>query len=187
MNAVRRQRATAVNDPARSELLRLNDGREVIVRKIEPADSARIAASFQLLTADEIRRRFLNPLKALGDDHLHHLTHPAAGDEFVLVAAEPLPAGEALVGAVARLSRDSHDSARAEFAILVSHYLSSQGLGRLLMQRLIDWARRHGVVELWGDVMDDNAAMLALARRLGFRRANMVGASGLIRVSKRLP
>lgn len=184
MNAVRRKRTSAVPDPARSELLRLGDGRDVVVRAIDPADSAPIAESFQLLSDEEVRRRFLHPLKALGEEHLRKLTHPVAGDEFAVVAAEPLPPGEALVGAVARLSRDSHDSGRAEFAILVSHFLGGQGLGRVLMQRLIDWSQRHGVRELWGDVMEDNTAMLHLAHRLGFRRENMFGAPGLIRVSR---
>jgi RimJ/RimL family protein N-acetyltransferase len=176
-----------VPDPARSELLRLGDGRDVVVRPIDPADAQPIAASFHLLTEDEIRRRFLHPLKAFSEEHLRKLTHPVEGDEFAVVAAEPLPPGEALVGAVARLSRDSHDSGRAEFAILVSHVLGGQGLGRLLMQRLIDWSQRHGVRELWGDVMDDNTPMLELAGRLGFHRENMFGAPGLIRVSRQFP
>ena len=173
-------------DPARSELLRLGDGRDVVIRPIDPADSAPITESFQLLSEDEVRRRFLHPLKALSDEHVHKLTHPLEGDEFAIVAAEPLPPGEALVGAVARISRDSHDSHRAEFAILVSRFLGGQGLGRLLMQRLVDWSQRHGVRELWGDVMDDNTAMLQLAHRLGFHRENMFGAPGLIRVTRTL-
>ena len=185
MNAVRRKRSAASPDPARPELIRLGDGRDVVIRAIDPADSAPIAESFQLLSDDEVRRRFLHPLKALSAEHLRKLTQPAVGDEFTIVAAEPLPAGQALVGAVARLSRDTHDSARAEFAILVSHFLAGQGLGRLLMQRLIGWSQRHGIVELWGDVMDDNTAMLELAHRLGFHRENMFGAPGLIRVSRR--
>ena len=187
MNAVRRKRTTAPPDPARSELLRLNNGRDVVIRAIDPADSAPIAESFQLLSDDEVRRRFLHPLKALSEEHLRKLTRPVEGDEFAVVAAEPLPAGEALVGAVARLSRDSHDSSRAEFAILVSRFLGGQGLGRILMQRLIDWSERHGISELWGDVMEDNTAMLQLAHRLGFHRENMFGAPGLIRVSRHFP
>jgi RimJ/RimL family protein N-acetyltransferase len=187
VNAARRNRKTLLPDPARSELIRLGDGRDVVIRPIDPADAAPISESFQLLTDDEVRRRFLHPLKALSEEHLRKLTHPTESDEFVVVAAEPLPPGDALVGAVARLSRDSHDSSRAEFAILVSRFLGGQGLGRILMQRLIDWSQRHGVREVWGDVMEDNTAMLELAHRLGFHRENMFGAPGLIRVSRHFP
>jgi acetyltransferase len=60
------------------------------------------------------------------------------------------------------------DSRAAEFAIVVERQLSGLGLGALLMRRLIDYARSRGIVELWGDVLPDNAVMLALARSLGF-------------------
>jgi GNAT superfamily N-acetyltransferase len=171
----------------RAELMRLADGRELLIRPIQPADAAPIAASFHLLNEDEIRRRFLHILKALGEEHLHHLTHPQPGSEFVVVAAEPLPPGQALVAAVARLSRDRSDGSRAEFGILVSHFVVGLGLGKVLMQRLIEWASEGKVRVLWGDVMEDNRPMLELASTLGFARESVPGSAGLIRISLRLP
>ena len=185
MNAARRQRQPA--DPDRSELVRLADGRELTIRPIGPEDAAPIAAAFELLHEDEIRKRFLHALKALSEEHLQRLTHPVPDVEFAIVAAEPMPPGEALVSAVARLSRDDDDPTRAEFGLLVSHFVVGLGLGRLLLQRLIDWSGRHGVTELWGDVMDDNTPMLDLATRLGFHRESMRGSPGLIRISLRVP
>ena len=181
VNSVRRTRPPPA--PERSDLLRLADGRELVIRPICAEDAGPIAASFQLLNEDEVRRRFLHILKALSEEHLRQMTHPTPGLEFVVVAAEPLPPGEALVAAVARLARDGEAGERAEFGILVSHFVIGLGLGRTLLQRLIDWSRQHGVSELWGDVMDDNTAMLELAGRLGFRRETVPGSQGLIRVS----
>lgn len=158
----------------------------MVVRPIQPADAAPIAASFHLLNEDEVRRRFLHILKSLAEEHLRQLTHPATGSEFVVVAAEPLPPGEALVAAVARLSRDTHDPSRAEFGILVSHFVIGLGLGRLLMQRLIEWCRENAVTQLWGDVMDDNTPMLELATHLGFHRESMPGSQGLVRITLQL-
>ena len=43
-----------------------------------------------------------------------------------------------------------------------------QGLGRHLMQRLIDIARERGVQRLVGQVLIENAPMLHLMRSLGF-------------------
>jgi RimJ/RimL family protein N-acetyltransferase len=167
----------------RAERLRLSDGRELLIRPIDPADAEPIAASFQLLNEEEVRRRFLHLLKALSEIHLQHLTHPDPDSEFVVVAAEPLPAGEALVPAVARLARDNRDRSRAEFGILVSHFVTGLGLGRVLMLRLIEWARQNGVTELWSDVVENNTAMLDLATQLGFRKQAMFDSPGLIRVS----
>jgi len=158
----------------------------MVVRPIAPADAAPIAASYHLLNEDEVRRRFLHLLKALDEQHLRQLTEPDAQSEFVVVAAEPLPPGDALVAAVARLARDTDDAARAEFGILVSHFVVGRGLGRLLMQRLVEWCRENGVVELWGDVLEDNAPMLELAAHLGFTREVVAGSPGLVRVSLKL-
>lgn len=181
MNTVRRRRSRV--DTGRSERVILADARELVVRPIEPADAGPIAASFHLLNEDEVRRRFLHILKALSEEHLRQLTHPVSERDYVVVAAEPLPPGEALVGAVARLSRDRDDDARAEFGILVSHFVMGLGLGRLLMERLVEWAGVNGVHELWGDVMDDNTAMLELAARLGFHRETIHGSPGLVRIT----
>ncbi len=181
------RRPAARPDPERAEHVTLPDRRELVIRPICAEDAAPIAGAFQLLNEDEVRRRFLHILKALSETHLHQLTHPAPGKEFVIVAAEPLPPGEALVPAVARLSRDDDEPARAEFGLLVSHFVVGLGLGRLLLERLVEWSGRHGVRELWGDVMDDNTPMLELVTRLGFRRESMPGSPGLIRISLHLP
>lgn len=179
-------RSRSPKGPERAEVFQLSDGRQLVVRPIAAADAAPIAASFHLLNEDEVRRRFLHILKSLGEAHLRQLTQPSPESEFVVVAAEPLPPGEALVPAVARLSRDKDDPSRAEFGILVSHFVIGLGLGRLLMQRLIEWCKAHGVAQLWGDVMEDNTPMLELANHLGFHREALAGSPGLIRISLQL-
>lgn len=162
----------------------LPDGRELCVRPPEPADAEPIRAGFHLLHPDEIRHRFGYTMKELPPAHVHRLTHPDPRTDFVLVAAEPLPAGDALVGAVARLAIDRAEH-NAEFAILVSHFLAGQGLGRHLLRRLIQFARRARLRIIVGDVMSDNHPMLDLAGRLGFTQIGP-DHDGMIRVELRL-
>jgi GNAT superfamily N-acetyltransferase len=166
----------------RKEIVSLADGRELVIRPINRLDAGPIAESFHLLHEDELRRRFLHIPKELGEEHLRRLTQPAPGREFVVVAAEQLPPGDALVGAVARLSCDLEDGSRAEFGLLVSHFVTGLGLGRRLMGRLVEWSIQHQVSELWGDVMDDNTVMLDLAGKLGFRKEAITGSPGLVRI-----
>lgn len=167
--------------PKRSDLIRLRDGRELWLRPIEPEDAAPINGAFELLHDEEIRRRFLHPVKGLSADHLQRLVNPVPGREFVLVAAEPLPPGEALIAAVARLSA-APEHRDAEFALLVSHFVSGQGLGRRMFQRLIDWARSHDIHQLWGDILEDNPPMLSLARHMGFHKEGNPDSPGLARM-----
>ncbi len=162
--------------------LSLPDGRDLLLRPISPADAGPLRQGFALLTPEEVRLRFLHPLKELTPEVAHRLTHLDPKREFALVAAEPLPEGEALVGAVARVSIEG-DGRRAEFAILVSRFLAGQGLGALMLRRLIRWARLKRLDELYGDVLDENRPMLALAHALGFRRELLHEEPGLVRVS----
>lgn len=167
--------------PDRTETLRLPDGRELWLRPVHPADAGPIAGAFELLGEDEVRRRYLHPVKALNADYLNALVHPQPHEAYAVVAAEPLPPGDALVGALARLNRDA-DRDSAEFAILVSHFVSGQGLGLLLMRRLIEWAEAQGIRRIWGDVLDENTAMIALAQSLGFRRDTSPESPNLLRI-----
>lgn len=166
--------------PPWHEYKRLLDGRELLIRPIRPEDAEPLRAGFSLLRPDEVRQRFLYAIKELTPDTAARLTRPDPEREFALVAAEPLPPGEALIGAVARVAI-APGTRDAEFAILVSHFIGGMGLGRLLMLRLVRWARRKQLKRLYGEVLEHNTAMLGLAHSLGFRRET-ADTPGLVRV-----
>jgi RimJ/RimL family protein N-acetyltransferase len=166
--------------PPWHEMIRLPNGREVLIRPIRPDDAVPLRAGFPLLQPEEIRQRFLYAVKELTPEMAERLTRPDPRCEFAIVAAEPLPPGEALVGAVARVA--IVDGTReAEFAILVSSFIAGMGMGRHLMRRLVRWGRGKKLERLYGDVLEHNLAMLALAQSLGFRR-EAADAPGLVRV-----
>ena len=182
MKSTRRRPSRTSPRPERTEALRLADGRELWLRPVHPADAGPIAGAFELLGEDEVRRRYLHPVKALGADYLNALVNPVPGEAFAVVAAEPLPPGEALVGALARLTRNGDEDC-AEFAILVSHFVSGQGLGLALMRRLVEWAEAQGIRRIWGDVLDENTAMIALALAMGFQRETSPESPNLLRIT----
>ncbi|MCC7249473.1 MAG: GNAT family N-acetyltransferase [Lysobacter sp.] len=158
----------------------LPNGREVLIRPIRIEDAEPLRAGFGLLRPDEIRQRFLYAIKELTPAAAERLCRPHPEREFALVVSEPMPPGEALIGAVARIAIEPN-SREGEFAILVSHYISGMGLGRLLMLRLVRWAKRKRLTRLYGEVLEHNTAMLALAQSVGFRREN-AHTPGLVRV-----
>ncbi|WP_395648921.1 GNAT family N-acetyltransferase [Thermomonas sp.] len=171
--------------PPWHEHVRLSNGRDILIRPIRPEDAGPIQATFTLLEPDEIRQRFLHPMKELSHKQAEQLTRPDPRRDFALVAAEPLPPGEALVGAVARICIDANGK-DAEFAILVSHYVNGMGLGRHLMRRLVRWAKGRKVLRVYGDVLESNLPMQALAQSLGFHR-EAAGEPGLVRVVLNIP
>jgi acetyltransferase len=50
-----------------------------------------------------------------------------------------------------------------------------RGLGRVLLERIVQHALEHGMTELVGSVLAENRPMLALARIAGFRAAGFEG------------
>jgi RimJ/RimL family protein N-acetyltransferase len=167
--------------PPWHEYFTLTNGRELLSRPIRPEDSEPLRGTFALLGPDEIRQRMLPAASELTPDVLHRLTHPNPKLEITLVAAEPLPPGEALVGAIARASiipgtRD------AEYTILISNFMAGQGLGRHLVRKLVKWARRKYLDRLYGVVREDNLPMLQLAESLGFKQVPSPDTPGLTRV-----
>lgn len=171
--------------PPWHERLTLSNGRQVLIRPIRPEDGEPLRAGFALLEPDEIRQRFLHTVKELSPETAERLTHVNPRTEFALVVSEPLPPGEALIGAVARVAID--DNGRdAEFAILVSRYIKHMGLGRYLMTRLVKWAKGKKLHRLYGDVLENNGPMLSLAHSLGFQREFRQESPGLVRVTLEL-
>lgn len=167
------------------ERVRLPDQRDLWIRPIAAEDAKPIQAGFALLHPEEIRKRYGYAMKEISEDYAHRLCHPRPGSDFVLVATEPMPPGQALVGAVARLVLDD-DGRGAEFAILVSHFLAGQGLGRHLLCRLIQWGRRKHLGVIHGDVLADNHPMLELAQELGFVRENNHEPDDMVHIRLRL-
>jgi RimJ/RimL family protein N-acetyltransferase len=168
-----------------TEALRLENGRELLLRPISPLDLEPLRASFSALTPEEIRLRFMHPITELTPEYARQLTHLDGEREFALVATEPLPAGEALIGAVARLSI-ADDRRSAEFALLVGRPLTGMGLGDYMLRKLMHWARRRRIASIHGDVLIENSAMLRLCERLGFTQRAVMGEPGIMRVTRPL-
>ena len=137
----------------------------LLVRPIRPEDAPLLARLVEELTPEDARLRFFTPLRSLDSDSLARFTQIDYDREmaFVLHKSE---SAQPFLGVV-RLAADP-DNFSAEFAIVVRSEFHRRGIGRLLMTRLIEYARSRGISELTGDVLAENRAMLALCSELGF-------------------
>jgi acetyltransferase len=68
---------------------------------------------------------------------------------------------------VIRLHADANYDT-GEYAVLVRSDLKGRGLGFLLMQLIIEYARAEGLRTIEGQVLSENTVMLAMCRQLGF-------------------
>jgi acetyltransferase len=134
-----------------------------ILRPVRPEDAPAFERFFERLSPEDIRYRFFSPLRSLPTGLLSRLTQIDYDREMALVLFD----GTEIAG-ISRLAADP-DNIKAEFAVLVRSDLKGHGLGRLLLQRLIQYARNRGLSELTGEVLEDNVKMLTLCREFGFR------------------
>ena len=155
-------------------------GGTLLLRPIRPEDEDGHRAFLDAVTPEDLRLRFFQSPHRLSHDELARLTQIDYEREMAFIALDE--AGRTL--GVARLVRDP-DNIEAEFALLVRSDLKRQGLGRLLMQALLDHAARQGTQRIAGHVLRMNLPMLALMRQLGFEaRPDRDEPSEILRVSR---
>jgi acetyltransferase len=146
-------------------------GKTFMLRPIRPEDADAHAAMFSRLTPEDIRYRFFSAMRALSAEQISRMTDVDYGREMAMIAVDEAGA----TAGVARLVRNDTDGATAEFAVVVEPAAKGLGLASALMRAIIAWGKAQGVVEINGQILADNAPMLAFIKRLGFSIARIPG------------
>jgi GNAT superfamily N-acetyltransferase len=144
----------------------LRDGRRTAIRPIRHDDIARTAAFIDDLSAQSRHALFLGGITRLSDAALQRLCDSHDPRDMAYVATVPAPDGERQVGVCRYAGADSAEG--AEISVAVADDWQHQGLGKLLLGRLIEYARAHGVRRLYSMDSAGNQAMRSLARDVGF-------------------
>jgi acetyltransferase len=86
---------------------------------------------------------------------------------------------------VVRLHLDA-DAKSGEYAVILRSALKGRGLGWLLMQRIIEYARSIGLERVHGQVLAENTTMLRMCEELGFQIGDDLEAKGVKVVTLKL-
>jgi GNAT superfamily N-acetyltransferase len=148
----------------------LRTGTRLRVRPIRPGDADALVALHARLSADTIYRRYFGARPHLSTADVDRFTRVDGRVRFALVAMD----GPDLVAVARYEGRPGVLS--AELAVVVDDALQHQGVGRLMLERLVDVAHEAGLDTIDADVLAGNTAMLGLLRTLGLpRRAESDG------------
>jgi acetyltransferase len=150
--------------PAELQTVWEGSGERLLIRPIRPEDAEAHAAFFRRLSPEDVRFRFFSSMRQLAAEQVAHMTQVDYAREMAFIAVREAT-GETV--GVARLVREM-DTPVAEFAVVVEPAMQHRGLAGELMRRLIAWGRQEGIGEIVGDILADNAGMIAFVRRLGF-------------------
>jgi acetyltransferase len=145
----------------------LRDGTRILVRPVRPEDEPLYGPFFAAVTPQDLRLRFFAPVKEFGHRFIARLTQIDYARAMAFVAIEK--ASGKMLGVVRLHADANYDS--GEYAVLVRSEMKGHGLGYLLMQMIIEYARAEGLKAIEGQVLSENTAMLAMCRELGFNIA----------------
>jgi acetyltransferase len=143
-------------------------GRHLLLRPIRPEDALQHRTFLARVAPHDLYTRFFTLIHGFPEAELAHFTQIDYEREMAFIAVGWDESGEEEILGIARACVDP-DNVAAEFAVLVRSDLKGQGLGSLLMQKLLRYCRARGMQRLWGLVLSENEAMLHLSRSLGFQ------------------
>jgi acyl-CoA hydrolase/RimJ/RimL family protein N-acetyltransferase len=136
----------------------LKDGREVTIRPTRTGDARAMQELFYRLPAEDVRTRFFQNLRSLTDATAQHLCSVNYEDEMAFAAVIGPLERQRIVGTVSYYVDPRNGL--ADVGYMVDPEWQGAGLGGILHDRAVEYARGHGVRGFTADVMLGNSRMI---------------------------
>jgi RimJ/RimL family protein N-acetyltransferase len=146
----------------------LPDDTHVLLRPLRPEDAALYPEFSAHVSLEDARLRFFSAISELSEERIYELTHLDYERAMAFIAFDE--ANCQMLGVV-RLHLDA-DGRGGEFAVIVRSAFKGHGLGWMLMQSIIEYARMIGLERVHGQVLAENTKMLHMSEHLGFTIAD---------------
>jgi acyl-CoA hydrolase/GNAT superfamily N-acetyltransferase len=144
----------------------LKDGTRVLLRPIKPSDATLKQHLFYALSKESVSRRFLGSLKAMPMKRVWPYVIVDYENEMSIVAAVEEGGMESLIG-IGSYVRIPHTTT-AEVSFAVRDDWQDRGLGTLMLDHLIQIARKKGLTGLTAWVSINNSRMMHIFRKCGY-------------------
>jgi RimJ/RimL family protein N-acetyltransferase len=167
-----------------SDVLLLRSGTVVTARFVEVADAEALQGYFRGLSVRSRYNRLMGAASELPAGQLDKFIHFGEADSFSVVATTSHGGIETIIGE----ARYAFDEATSQFelGLSVADAMQGQGVGTALLANLECRAAALGADHLFGDTLRSNDAMIALARKAGFKLAPTPGDWKQVRFEKRI-
>jgi GNAT superfamily N-acetyltransferase len=159
--------ASAMELVLRGAQIELRDGSRVRIRQGHHTDCDLLVRGFERLGRESRYRRFLTPMRDLGEKTVRYMTELDHHDHEAMIALDEQ--GQEGIGD-AFYVRDAERPDTAEVAVTVVDAWQGRGLGTLLLESICARARDEGIRTFTALMLARNGAMMHLFERLGLVR-----------------
>jgi acetyltransferase len=142
------------------------DGAAVTIRPTRPSDAGIVQQFVRELSPEARHFRFMGAVRELTPRMLERFICIDQVCDVALIATTSRGGRTCQLGECRYAVCPGSDD--CEFAVAVLDAWQGRGLGERLLSELIGIARNRSLTAMIGDVLASNAAMLGLARKLGF-------------------
>lgn len=143
------------------------NGMELLLRPIRAEDEPPLKAFIDRQTAEDLRLRFFNAAHTFDHEDMANFTQLDYERQMAFVACVHQGDEWIIIGVVR--TNTTPDNRDAEFGMMVQSDMKKQGIGYLLLQKMIKYTKERGSTYLISETMRENTAMQALARKVGMR------------------
>jgi acetyltransferase len=148
------------------------NGEPTTIRPIRPEDEPFMVRFHESLSEQSVYTRYFHMLglsQRTAHERLTRICFIDYDRELALVAERTDPeTGEREIMGVARLSRHGNVTDEAEFSVLISDRFQRQGLGTLLVSKLLEVGRAEGLRRITAAILFENYPMQRIGKKLGF-------------------
>lgn len=144
----------------------LRDGTTVVIRPVKPEDEEAIIDLFETFSEETWRKRFFGPRKEVNHKDIVRFTNVDYKREIIVVG-EKTEGEKGVILGMGGLTIDLNEDS-AEFSLVVGDPWQGLGMGKKLLQKLIEIARDKRIERLWAVIKANSPRVISLCEDLGF-------------------
>jgi RimJ/RimL family protein N-acetyltransferase len=149
-----------------AERQQLRDGISIEVRALKPEDETGMLAAIERTGVQSLQRRFFVMKREFSEKERNFFMKVDFTNHVALVAVAQEDGKPTIIGGGRYIVFEPE---RAEMAFVVVDAWQGRGIGSTLMRHLVKIASDAGLQELTAEVLPENAAMLKIFARSGFK------------------
>jgi len=142
------------------EIVTLRDGATATLRPIRPDDASGLQEAFERLSPESVFLRFLDQRVSLTDSEAQRGAIVDGYSTMAIVAVIEEHGEEHIVGGARYVAVDPAKPDTAEAAVTVIDEYQGRGLGTILVQHIVEYARAHGIRYFLATVHHSNKQIL---------------------------